>query len=210
MLMPLKKVVLLMVFFIFPSTVYATDISDYDIEGITLGSSYDDIKPKLPCTNLTSNIHDYNLVYNYWVHCGLQRENSPNGSDFSVQLSNDKTVLSIDSVVRFDLKPDFNAVIESIYDKYGKPDVQYKSQSDNEHRRGSLITMCYGTDCKLKNSELDNASYKQLIIIVSNLDYVSKYGSDYSICFGLKDPVAINSNMKLYEELKQKRINEKM
>jgi len=161
------------------------------------------VKSKMPCSSFKPYYSDYNIAMVYWIKCGDRRDDSPNGSDFNVQLSNNKKVLGINRVVRFKVKPNFEPLIKKIYEKYGKPDIElkHKTTNDNTYRTGYYIEMCWGIDCGIgresyNRGELTHPSFKHLRMVVSDFDYNKKYGNDFSISFSLRDPVEEKRNGK--------------
>ena len=132
---------------IFSFSLFAVDVSNFDIKRMTLRDSYNMILKKIPCTPQKHTWKTENgKISGYQLVC----------EDYSyvINFNRYKKIINIEREKKFDTQPNFDKVYQQVIKKYGKPTIKaYKSPGSNNPNRGFIRTMCWGTGCELKQEE---------------------------------------------------------
>lgn len=150
------KKVLLLIFVI--GNLNAVDISSFDIKGLSLNSSYNDVMKVMPCVSPRKGTSktDSGEIYSWYITCDNQ---------LYVDFNRNKKVTSISRWVNFDTKPNWYKLKSRIIKKYSKPDkdiMQVPGYSNPN--KGFVKQLCWG-DCR---TEYENNRYTKGTGLVSS------------------------------------------
>lgn len=139
-----NRVILSLIFLACFQQVYAADISNFDIKGVSLGDRYIDIKGKIPCNNIESP-----YIESTYISCGKGTE-----SEFFVLLDHDKRVGRVIRRIGFSLKPDYKDIKKQLVVKYGKPNLFSIITGRGKYQGKHFQEMMgWGEQCRLKRSD---------------------------------------------------------
>jgi hypothetical protein len=186
------KKMTLVIWVLLTSSLFATDVSNFDIKGIKLGMSKDDITSK--------------ISFNYKFDVRLMVADNPNypyqyilykpapidESCFNFIFDKNLKVYDIARCIPLDNNANFNKVISQVIKKYGTP----KYKNENEYR----ISMCWG-DCILNETFRTKENGKTLQVSINK--------EDKKIYFYLMNQLSYNKN-KLYSKRMYKKAKEEL
>jgi hypothetical protein len=174
-MLSLNKILIFVLIGIFSSSLYAVDISKFDIKGIKLGMSKSEVLKKMPCSN--PEIHAEKLrngkIVEIYIRC---KENS-----FLVVLDHKNYVYLVSMLINFKTEPNFQKIKNKVFNKYGKPTRQ-ANQKVISRGKGERIVYCWGKHCQVskqnngvwKGTKISNyPDYKSLLIDYVNYDIES-------------------------------------
>ena len=180
---------------IFSSSLFAIDVSNFDIKGIKLGMSKNKVSKKLSCSSQKINfIPNTKKIINYEIEC-----------DYGIRifLNYKKQAYFIQRSLIFQNKPLLNTINKKIFNKYGKPNISI-ARSDNH------IEYCYGNKCKKEKFNF-STSGKSLTVSISIEDNSVLTKFKNSILFNLQDKIMEESvnkrEMRLYEQQRKQESN---
>ena len=210
----MKKIVLsLMVLLV--TSLFATDVSNFDIKGIKLGMNVDNvyklfhIKPSHDYKTYVNNNRNYLLHGFYDIKL---KKNSNIEDRFSeISYRYDKKIYYISRAVTYYTPVDYKKIEAAVKKKYGIPDK-------TSRLHGSDYYMCWGTCKKEKYGSFSYDKGKSLIILFHEKGWKNKDGTRVylDVDFNLQDNDMKKSiweyekKTKLFLEKKSKEINSKI
>jgi len=97
-------------------SLYATDISQFEIKGIKINDNYSNFEEHLNCKIINTEKLNNGLKYSYSVQCD---------KNVFVLLNHNKKVVKVDRTISFTYMPNWDKVVSQIIHKYGKPIKRY-------------------------------------------------------------------------------------
>jgi len=194
----------------FSSSVFAVDVSNFDIKGVKLNDKYSNIKFPVNCDSPKSN-NIGNNRWKYQVVCG-GGSGIQMGRELVFNFTHDEIVWSIYREKVFSVKPNFQKIEKQLFVKYGNPTSTGVLKSSYKNPNNIISkSFCWGAckkehdnDGHFKGSTVYGSKGKSLVVT-----YHEK-NDTYSIWFGLKDTVLEDADSqwarveyKIFEE-KQK------
>jgi len=130
---------------ILSSSLFAVDVSDFEIKGIKLGMSKKEVLKKMPCTNPKTNVYkiEGKLV---WSEFSCKLDKNSYDPDFHVMLNQHNRVIYIDRTKRFNVTPLWEKVKQNLLNHYGSKGVQSINKNNV-----APFQLCWG-ECVTKNS----------------------------------------------------------
>jgi len=135
-----NRVLIFLFIGIFSSSLYAVDISKFDIKGMKLGMNKNEVLKKMPCSNPKTS-------EGYWGYVGKAEILECNKEKFEVHLDHKGFSYIVRFYPQFDVKPNFNKLENRLIKRYGE--TKYKSSS-RDYGEPSLKrrSLCWGI-CKI-------------------------------------------------------------
>ena len=157
---------------IFSSSLYAVDVSNFDIKGIKLGMSKSEVLKRMPCKQPAIQIEKLRngKISEIYIRCPKNR--------FQVILNHKMNVYSVSMSIDFTTEPNFRKIKNKVFAKYGNPTQQAK-QKVIELGEGKRVVYCWGKYCQIsrqnngvwKGTKISNSiKYKSLRIEYINYD----------------------------------------
>ena len=137
----MKKIILgLMI--LLSTSLFATDVSDFDIKGIKLGMNKDEVLKLMPRGTefYVSDDVAYNPNYPYIYSAYFDWKKNNGKFSFNVSFNHKLLVYKINRNIRLDQNADIKKVAKQVVNHYSKPDFIWKV---NKH----LWKLCWGK-CK--------------------------------------------------------------
>lgn len=203
-MLSVNRIFILLFIGIFSSSLYAIDVSNFDIKGIKLGDSYESVKKTLSVCKITkeyrSKTNDKKLIFQ--IEIGFKCEND---SFFTAYFNRKKELMDFQRLVMIESKPNLHQIKTKIIKKYGKPigKSKFYNPNANSSKQYSSETLCWGTnyDCKvythpnLKGTLItDTASRKNKSFTFTITGPSDSYG--YDLWFNLWDIKSVRENEK--------------
>ncbi len=143
-----NRVLIFLFIGIFTSSLYAVDVSNFDIKGIKLGMSKKEIINKLEDV-ISKNRNSYDKS---WTHQIIKskRDGFSLGAEYVINLNHNEKLLNIGREIIFKYEPSFRKIKKQLIKKYGNPDKVAKSKNNKGDFKYEL---CWG------NCTVENATY---------------------------------------------------
>ena len=130
----------------FSSSLYAVDVSNFDIKDIKLGMGKNIIVNKLADTT-SKNVNIYGRSWTYQI-IKNSRDGFSLGAEYVINLDHNEKSFSIAREIIFKYEPNFNKIKKQLIKKYGKPD----NIAESKNNKGDFeYQLCWG-DCTVKNA----------------------------------------------------------
>ena len=208
----MKKIVLFLMI-VLSVSIFATDVSNFDIKGIRLGMSKDrvsklfHVKPYIE--NYVNDNRNYllNGGYSFKLKNNRNIEDTFSGIDYRY----DKKIYDVLRFIYYYTPVDANKIEKAVKEKYGTPDKIF--------RRNNEYQMCWGTCKKDKSGFLmDEAEGKNFMVFFKEKGWERDDGTHcyLQVTFFLYDRDMYNSvweyekKTKVFLEKKSKEINSKI
>ena len=213
-MLKIYKIVGFLFIIIFHTSIEATDISNFSINGVQLGMHKNKVLQLIPCN--TPKIESYKmengLIYYYFISCDNVK--NKNIKEY-IAFDHNENVFKIKKIITFSKKPNFKKIVKKVIKRYGEADLVATEYYHDHTLDNSLVKgFCWGEDCSLdnpwnihstgKNISL-NFSYPQLKVSYKSLRFADG-GSTYNVQLELKDPKLNRRN----DEWKIKKENEQL
>ena len=169
---------------VFSSSLYAVDVSKFDIKGIKLGMSEKQILKKMPCSNPIRDLEEYSFgISGSHLVCGKYSESE---SYMSVTFDHNKKAYSIFMNIPFNVDPNLQKIKNKFIKKYGNFYEAIENTTYKSLANGYVKRFCWGSCRKYK---FDNGVWKgyrfrkvennqsQLLIKYENFSYTGTYSS---------------------------------
>jgi len=133
----MKRVLLGMLVF-YGISLYATDVSEFDIKGIKLGMSKEEVLKMLQCKKP--------MIDTYYFDPSIELKSNmikceENNEGFMILFDNFDEVLRISLERKFNAEPDWNIIEKRLFKKYGETEAIRDSRDKYRH----LKSYCWGT-----------------------------------------------------------------
>lgn len=125
---------------IFSSSLYAINISNFDIKSLNLGKTYNQIKSKMPCNFKLDTQTAYKYTYKWQLTC------DENNDLLVVHLAHGGKVKYISRKKTFTTKVNFNKIRKKLFEKYGEPTL--KGYQKFHEDGGFKYSFCWGSCTK--------------------------------------------------------------
>ena len=138
--------------------IYGVDVSSFDIKGLSLNSSYNDVLKAMPCVlpRKGTSKTDSGEISSWYITCDNQ---------LFVDFNRNKKIIGIGRWVDFDTNPNWDKLKSRIIKKYGNPNKDIMSVPGYRNpNKGFNKEMCWG-DCRIK---YENNRYTKGKFLVSN------------------------------------------
>ncbi len=137
----MKKIILFLMI-VFSVSLFATDVSNFDIKGIKLGMSKDEVLKLMPKGTkfYVSDVVAYDSNYPYEYSAYFDWKKSNGRFSFVVTFDHQLLAYEINRNIRLKKNADIHRVTQQVINHYGKPDFVWKV---NKH----LYRLCWGK-CK--------------------------------------------------------------
>lgn len=155
-------------------SLFAENISSFDIKDITLYSSYDSILKKLPCSpRIDTKKTDSGKVAEYHLQC-----TDNNHNEYIVFMNRYKKVMAIYRTKYFNIRPNLKKIHQQLTKKYGKPIINKRVYPTEHQDTEFLDLMCWGNGCKITDNLIYvkqglTIDYRKRSKSSSNLDELS-------------------------------------
>jgi len=206
-----KKVIFIFIL-IYSVSLFATDVSNFDIKGIKLGMNKDRVSKLFHVKPYIESYVNDNRNYLLDGAYSFKLKKNRNIEDvFSeIEYRYDKEIYSVLRIIYYSTPVDANKIEEIVKEKYGTPDKTF--------RRNDEYQMCWGTCKKNKYGFLmDDAEGKNFMAFFKEKGWENDGKRCYlQVTFFLYDKDAYNSiweyekKTKVFLEKKSKRINSKI
>jgi len=144
-MLSVNRILIFALICIFSSSLYAVDVSSFDIKGIKLGMSKNEVLKRMPCDNPKI---DFTKTSNNTISSGML--NCYNGH-FIVVYDHNNYVYQISKKITFNTEPNLNKIKNKLIKRYGKPNKSTKKHTMSKNSaRGKIIAFCWGSYCKVK------------------------------------------------------------
>ena len=207
----MKKIVLFLMI-VFSVSLFATDISNFDIKGIKLGMSKDrvfklfHVKPYIE--NYVNNNRNYLLDGGYSFKLKKNRNIEDVFSEIDYRY--DKKIYSVLRMIYYYTPVDAKKIEETVKEKYGNPDKTFRINGEYQ--------MCWGTCKKNKYGfSMDDAEGKNFMVFFKEKGWENDGTRCYlQVTFFLYDRDMYKSiweyekKTKIFLENKSKEINSKI
>jgi len=136
---------------IFSLSLFAVDVSNFDIKGIKLGMSKSEVLKKMPCNNPDI----LNVKLNKKI---IETDITCKNTNFQVELDHYGYVYYVFKGFFFETEPKFSKLKSKILSKYNQPNKVAEDKLITEGG-GKAIEFCWGRDCR--SSTITNNRYRR-------------------------------------------------
>lgn len=195
-MLSVNRILIFLFIVIFSSSLYAIDVSNFDIKGIKLGMSKSEVLKKMPCSSPKIETQFIDTVKGkklYWT--SIECEN--NSDILHVILSRKNRVDFIKRVKSFNVSPSWDKIKKQIIKHYGNPTFELPNNVDVY----PINNICWG-GCRIRKHNNTMATFNK------SLDfYANEVKNSFStMIFLLTDEKENDNNQEWYGE--QKRLYE--
>ena len=190
-----NRILIFLTITIFSSSLYAFDVSKFDIKGIKLGMSKSEVLKRMPCSN---PIHEYGYFKNIEIRCNS--EVNPMWITFDM---NNK-VYAMGREIILKIEPNWDTIESKLLKHYGKTNKILRNNPSSHNT--TVFSICYGQCTIPFGKSYKNKENKKSLTI-----WASSYKSLHFISFRLLDGKAEELTRQWYEKkekqlkMKQKR-----
>ena len=198
-MLSVNRILIFLFITIFSSSLYAVDVSKFDIKGIKLGMSKNEVLKKMPCSSPKISLGK-------WGKLGKSEDLLCNNdkNDFRVALDHKGYSCDITFDVKFKVKPNFNKLEARLIKKYGK--TKYKSNSyDLSKPSRKFRSLCWGV-CSITDSVGGDVVYyvDGTSGLSANFD-ITDNDNEYRMDLSLSDGERNKNMKKYYYEIKERK-----
>jgi len=140
-------------FLIFSLSLFAIDVSDFDINGIKLGMNVQEAFEKMPCAN--PDKHNDKLSNGKIASMYSRCLDDKGDVVFLVESNHNGLLHRITKRITFKVKPNFQKIKNKLWQKYGKADIVTKFGPGyiNKLFKGYIKEFCWGKSCTIKQED---------------------------------------------------------
>jgi len=181
-MLSVNRILIFLFIWVFSSSLYAVDVSNFDIKGIKLGMSEKQVLKKMPCSNPIKNLDKYSFgISGSYLTCGKYSESK---SFMSVTFDHNQKAYSIHMDILFDANPNLQKIKNKFVKKYGNFYEAIENPTYKNPANGYVKRFCWGSCRKYKIDDGAWKGYKfrrvenkqsQLLIKYENFSYKSNY-----------------------------------
>jgi len=191
-MLSVNRILIFLFIGIFSSSLYAIDVSNFDIKGIKLGMSKSEVLKKISCSNPKIETQFTNTLKGkklYWTSIECKND----FEEIHVVLTRKNKAYFIQRTKDFDINPSWDKIKKRIINYYGKPTCK----ADTFSKYIPMKKMCWG-GCKIRKHNGTIATCNKSLDIYGNQDIVKNSWS--KIVFLLNDNSLSDNQDKWYKE----------